>query len=182
MECNRDAHLIPGKSGSYKAGWVKLCPRIDADFSLLLRKSPRRTAPHDCRSPKPHPIRLTTADAPATRQGAPGDGRQVRQAVVDMLLLDALSAHWRGYVAERSVTGAAERRSSTTRQRVEASERRLVDAVARGDALEALLARLRDEQERKRATDGRAGRRSARTGQRRPARPPWRSYARSQRT
>ena len=56
-------------------------------------------------------------------------------------------------MAERSVTGAAERRSSTTRQRVEASERRLVDAVARGDALEALLARLRDEQERKRATD-----------------------------
>ena len=54
-------------------------------------------------------------------------------------------------MAERSVTGAAERRSSTTRQRVEASERRLVDAVARGDALEALLARLRDEQERKRA-------------------------------
>src|SRR5206468_805154 len=90
MACNRDAHLIHGKSRSYKAGWVKLCPRIDANFSLLLRESPAGPRLMVAVRQNLHPVRLATADAPATRQGTPGDGRQ---RVSEAGQLDALGTH-----------------------------------------------------------------------------------------
>src|SRR5438445_6059401 len=110
MECNRDAHLIPGKSRSYKAGWVKLCPRIGCQFLFTAQKIPRRIAPHGCRSPKPHPIRLTTADAPAhakERQETVDSGSEAGQ-------LGALGTHPATTKRGGAQVGAAEQPDGRT--------------------------------------------------------------------